>query len=285
MGKRKGFTLIEVALFLAVTAALFIGIALGVNNSIYQQRRNDSVQNFLEFMRSIYSKVSNPQSQGAGNSGEAIYGKLVVFGETRDLTNSPIDYSDGSVTPVFVYDVIGNATIVESDRNDIVTLLKNQKVSPFNFEYHDGNIIGASMASPEKYEPRWGAAIETENNELFEGAVMVVRHPKSGTINTLVSSSVINVNEEYYKAVEDHSRYSSVLANMLVDLLNNGSLKVEEGETNFCVNPNGLKVSSGMAPRQDIRIEGNVRNASSVKLIELDDKWSEDNKDGNRCYR
>ncbi|MBO7657561.1 type II secretion system protein, partial [Candidatus Saccharibacteria bacterium] len=144
MGKRKGFTLIEVSLFLAVTAALFLGVALGVQNSIYQQRRNDSVQNFLEFMRSIYSKVSNPQSQGEGNSDEAIYGKLVVFGKTKDLSGNSIPNNE---SPVFTYDVIGRA-----DRNigndSVVKLLKDL----------DANVIkatgerSAESVSPEKYE-------------------------------------------------------------------------------------------------------------------------------------
>ena len=52
--KKKGFTLIEVALFLAITGMLFIGIAAGVQNSIYQQKINDSVQGFAEFLRSVY---------------------------------------------------------------------------------------------------------------------------------------------------------------------------------------------------------------------------------------
>ena len=52
---RRGFTLIEVALFLVVTGALFAAVTIGVQNSIYQQRQNDAVQNFAEFIRSAYA--------------------------------------------------------------------------------------------------------------------------------------------------------------------------------------------------------------------------------------
>ncbi|MBR3324308.1 prepilin-type N-terminal cleavage/methylation domain-containing protein [Candidatus Saccharibacteria bacterium] len=283
MDKRKGFTLIEVTLFLAVTAALFIGIALGMNNAIYQQRRNDSVQNFLEFMRSIYSKVSNPQGQGAGNSEQAIYGKMVVFGENKDLQGEKIDYSEGSATPVFVYDLIGKAE-TKSSEGGVIKSLKEQGVSPFIFRYDGANITGALMADPEKYEPRWGAAIEDTGGEIFIGTILVVKHPKFGTINTLVSKEVIQVNEEYHNMLgSDGSIRPSDLTSILTIPLNEG--KFETSETDFCVNPNGLKVSAGMVPRQDIRIANNARNASSVKLIDLDDKSSDSNKDGNRCYR
>ena len=40
---KRGFTLIEVAIFLAITGALFVSVAVGVQNSVYQQRISDSV--------------------------------------------------------------------------------------------------------------------------------------------------------------------------------------------------------------------------------------------------
>lgn len=269
MGKRKGFTLVEVALFLAVTAALFIGIALGMNNAIYQQRRNDSVQNFLEYMKSIYSKVSNPQSIGAGQSDKAIYGKMVVFGESKDLSGVDVPAEE---SPVFMYDVVGNAN-VGSASGDVKNLLKD-----LNANVVRRKDAGAEAISPEKYEPRWGAGIENIDGSKFVGSIMVVRHPISGTINTLVSGNAIQVNVFTHSGgpIRDQD-VSGFLVNSL-DTFNTI-------EVDFCVNPNGIGTPTGMAPRQDIRIANNARNASSVKLIELDDKWSDSNKDGNRCYR
>ena len=60
MRKNKlGFTLIEVSLFLAITGLLFLGVTLGVQNSIYQQRYNDAVQSFANFLGNIYDEVLN----------------------------------------------------------------------------------------------------------------------------------------------------------------------------------------------------------------------------------
>ena len=93
MRKHKliGFTLVEVSLFLAVTAVLFVGIITATQGSIWQQRYFDAVQGYAEFWRSIYSQVSNPQTVGSGNAEIAIYGKLVVFGESMDLQGQPVN--------------------------------------------------------------------------------------------------------------------------------------------------------------------------------------------------
>ena len=121
MGKRKGFTLIEIALFLGVTALIFLGVAVGVNNSLFQQQYNDSTSSFLEYMRSIYSKVSNPQGFGDGASESAIYGKLVVFGESVNLKGEPITPG----TEVFSYDVIGKTAV--GGTGDLQEILFNHK--------------------------------------------------------------------------------------------------------------------------------------------------------------
>ena len=80
----RGFTLVEVSLFLAITAAIFVGIAVGTQNSIFQQRYNDAVQSFAEFLRTVYSQVTNVQNESAGRSDKAIYGKLVKFNEEEN---------------------------------------------------------------------------------------------------------------------------------------------------------------------------------------------------------
>ena len=74
---KNGFTIIEVSLFLAITGLLFLSVTLGVQNSIYQQRYNDSVQGFVNFLRNVYNEVLNVQSEGNGRHDKAIYGKMI----------------------------------------------------------------------------------------------------------------------------------------------------------------------------------------------------------------
>ncbi|MBQ3293041.1 prepilin-type N-terminal cleavage/methylation domain-containing protein [Candidatus Saccharibacteria bacterium] len=272
MGKRKGFTLVEVTLFLAITALLFLGIAMGVQNSVFQQRYNDSTQSFLEFMRSVYSKVSNPQTTGKGDGGiedTAIYGKLVVFGENTNLNGATITGTD-EARSVFVYDVVGKADTVSGKlgSGSVLGMLKDLDVAVAivtSRNPSDGAINAAELASPEKYTPHWGAAIEkTTSGTMFTGSILVVRHPRSGTINTLFYSDVIQVNSTF-KDAKSSTDYSSIM-NLLKDKIDSfGSDTV-----NFCINPDGLNMVTGTR-RQNIRIAPNARNASDVELINLDD--------------
>lgn len=268
MIKRKGFTFIEISLFLAVTAALFIGIGLGVNNSIFQQQYNDTTQDFFEFLRSVYSEVSNPQSVGEGNSNYAIYGKLIVFGEEVDLLGNAVPAEEQQI---FVYDVVGGAT--SSGTGDIKTLLGGLKVNvAFLSRNANNKITNISLASPEKYVPHWEASIENTNRTAVKKSILVVRHPRSGTINTLIYDGVIEAN----RTVRDASMSCIGQAScaMVDDLLTSKINSFNMAEVDFCVNPYGLNLSGG-TPRRDVRILENARNASSVQLIDLE---GDDNK-------
>ena len=78
MKRRKiGFTLIEVAFFIAITGLLFVGIIAGTQSSIWQQKYNDSVQSYADFLRSVYAEVSSIQGISDGRSDKAIYGKMI----------------------------------------------------------------------------------------------------------------------------------------------------------------------------------------------------------------
>ena len=261
MGKHKGFTLIEITLFLAVTTALFLGIALGVNNSILQQQYNDTTQSFFEFLRSIYSEVSNPQSVGKGDSNYAIYGKMIVFGETVDLLGEKIPSSEQQI---FVYDVIGEATT--NNTGDIKSLLKDLGANVAFVAVSNKKITNISLASPEKYAPHWSMGIETLEKTAMKKTILVVRHPRSGTINTLVYNNAIQVNKEVTKA--QGTCIAKATCNAVTKLLGSRINDFEPAEVDFCINPYGLG-GNGSILRRNIRILENARNASSVQLIEL----------------
>jgi len=57
--KSRGFTIIEVMLFLAVTGILGVAILVGSGVAIGQQRYRDSVNSLQEFIQSQYSSVTN----------------------------------------------------------------------------------------------------------------------------------------------------------------------------------------------------------------------------------
>ena len=262
----RGYTIVEVALFLAITGLLFIGVAIGVQSSIFQQRYNDSVQNFAEFLRSLYSQVTNVEniSTTAGRSNKAIYGKLVTFGEEwcDDTDDENDDYKVCSYT--VVGNVDGDYTTSDSTLK-IMSVLGIDIVVENDSEKNQAGII-------ETYTPRWGAKIENTNNEPFQGALLIVRHPRSGTVFTFF--------DDWPK--DDLKR--SVKEEEGIKVMNYGNVSgvggVEEGalegmfelrDVDFCINPTGS--SNGV--RRDIRIKSGARNASGVEII---DQNSEDNK-------
>lgn len=261
-----GFTLVEVALFLAVTAALFVGVTVGVQNSIFQQRYNDSVQNFVEFLRRVYSGVANVQSLGKGMSEQAIYGKLITFGENMDLAGCPVNGSnlpavsgancinDKNKDVIFVYDVIGKIGEIKSGNTlDALTGL-NAKVTIADKNEETGEIISVSpVGVVESYTPRWTAQIEqTGNYDPLTGMLLVVRHPRSGTIYTFFSPDVLQVNEDIREGKEVYIPSSD---------------KWEAEQVDFCINPIGDEETR---QRRDVRIEANARNASAIKIMSSD---------------
>lgn len=263
---KDGFTLVEVALFLAVTSLLFVGIVAGTQNSIWQQRYNDSVQNFANFIRNVYSEVSNPQSIGNGRSDLAIYGRLITFGQETNLDGTSIGTS-GAEQKAFVYDVVGSA-FNAAGTGDVTTMLKRLDANVVVTETDkDGERQVVPVGIVDTYTPIWSATIEsTETKDgaakLFEGSILIVRHPKSGTINTLYYDGVIDVN-----AIIADANYREDYAStkdLLVDYLDEFELR----DVDFCVNPYGFGGTGALI--RDVRIIKNARNSSGVELIDLD---------------
>ena len=68
---RKGFTIVEVVLFIALTAALLAGLLSGSIASIKRHRYADSVNDFTEFLRRTYSEVVYIENERTGTIGDS----------------------------------------------------------------------------------------------------------------------------------------------------------------------------------------------------------------------
>lgn len=244
--RKKGFTLIEVALFLAITGALFAAIMGGVQNSIYQQRANDSVQNFMEFLRTAYSETANVQNAGNGRSDRAIYGKLVTFGESTDLEGKSQDNS--TANHIYMYDIIGD--IAENSGTSDSILQSLYRLNAHAIRMEDGEKVLNGIV--ESYVPRWGAVIQDSDGNTFTGSLLIVRHPSSGSMYTFFSNNVIDVNA------------MRVSGGLDLQPINWNESGFSSEEVNFCVNPTGER---GVANRQNVRISANARSGSAVRLV------------------
>ncbi|MBQ3432740.1 hypothetical protein IJG22_00350 [Candidatus Saccharibacteria bacterium] len=261
MRKRAyGFTLIEVSIFLAVTGALFVAVTVGVQNSIYQQRYNDTVNGFADFLGNLYSEVLNVQSTGNGRHAEAIYGKLVTFGESGLGSGE----AEGRQI-IHTYDVLAEAANSWNIGNeDTLTLMYKLNANVIRKTEEDTyELVGVI----EDYTPRWSARIQ--KNDAFEdyvGALLIVRNAKSGTIQTFaMDDKAINVRD----MVNDPIRENVDVFGYENDknYLYGEGKKFSAVQVDFCVNPNGTEASSR---RADVRIIPGAHDASGVEIIPFD---------------
>lgn len=292
---RAGFTIVEVALFIAITGLLFAGIVAGTRGALSQQRFYDSVQTFAEFLRSAYSEVSNPQSVGEGRSETAIYGKLITFGEEYGRDLEPISSYEDLAQRIFVYDVVGKTDSATSGSAQDVLEKVEANVVRIVATWDGTNDPKEIAAAGEEitFSPRWGASIETTakalnpGDNLFTGSILVVRHPRSGTINTLVSSKVVEVNKTVMEANEQLGKHLDYTYENLLSKYFDKDLSAAEGrfisqEVDFCINPAGDTAISEL--RWDVRLVNNARNASGVEVIDLDlNETMSGEQVGNRC--
>lgn len=274
--KSFGFTLVEITLFLAVTGALFVSIMVGTQNSIRAQRYNDSVQSFANFWRDIYASVSNTQNLGDGRSGQAIYGKLVVFGETYDLNGAVISNSEQKI---FYYDVIGDVIKSGSSiNNNALSALAELKTNVLEIK-KDGNTAEFYPSGfADSYTPTWGASIEktktlyANDTWSFTGSILVVKHPRSTTIGTYYSKEPIEVNA----FLTGHDNNSEKAETLLSSVLSSTDVDAfEPKQIDFCVNSDDI--GQNRSRRQDVRLVKNANNVSGVEIIasgSLNDKCS-----------
>ena len=62
MRNRKGFTIIEVVLFLAISGAVLAAIIAGTASVAAKRRYNDAVSDLAENIRNVYSSTVNVEN-------------------------------------------------------------------------------------------------------------------------------------------------------------------------------------------------------------------------------
>lgn len=303
----KGFTLVEISLFLGITMFLVVALIASSGSSISRQRYNDTTQDFIEFLRTAYAEATNIQNPRSfnlgvndfcslsdaatygkftaqdvtslpsdqGRTGCAIYGKLITFGE-KD--NDPTIYS---------YDIIGQATsstklsgmstldALAAIRADVVTVRTDnpQTIATCNF---------AVTGIQNTYIPQWGARIESPTKgELFKGAVMIIRSPASGTVYTyaatnnslfvqdLIQSPDGTVSCNALPSAKSYAKnhYGTLAGFLEKDPIDNYA-SFSATDVHLCLASDDA--SSVGNRRREIRIKTNGRSANAIEMIPMD---------------
>lgn len=223
---KKGFTIVEVVLFLGITGAILVGIMAGTSTAIARQRYNDSVQDFTEFLRRTYSETVNVQNVRIGSLGDSYSctlsgmvdesGRLIGSDDnswTRwTSTGDPggtdgypgrsgcavygrlITFGENGEETIRSYDIIGRT--MHSDVNTNMSTMQALKevaadIITIHVENNGRNApecVFAAAGNTNRYILQWQAKAETTaaDRQPFVGTVMIVRSPITGTIHTYV---------------------------------------------------------------------------------------------------
>ena len=287
---KKGFTIIEISLFLALSGFLMVGIIVGANASINRQRYIDSSNSFAEFIRGAYSDVLNVSNdknpdigdEQAGRTTTAIYGKFISFGEKDDGEDKIGD-------TVYVYDLVGRAVSSSSIKSSrVIEMMFDQDISANIFD--KTTCEGTSGACLQfyrmtKYNIPWegtvGASSDDGDNASvykFKGAILIIRSPATGSIRTYtidfsntratgyeaVAASGIDTNfhaQVTVAAVENFTNFLKVMASTGSNSNNGG-----ENELTVCIDTD----DNAGPNRRGLKISARANNSSGVMLTEMD---------------
>lgn len=260
----EGFTIIEVMLVLAITGLMLMGLIAGSFSAIGHQRYNDALRDFAEYLSRNYSEVLSPETFGSGNSsgvnGQAILGKILVFGHQYD--DSPDDSRS-----VYSAILVGSADISRATGEPFLNELSS---SDTNIAIVCGNTSGQAT-SVERYLPLWQSELKTTvtdggpASERFQGALIIARTPTSGTIHTVFTSDpAFDLNLRDYCTPSNNSA-SATFNQLMTD--NNGSLARAafsgslETSTGICIK------SDDSAVVREVEVTADGSNTSAVKTL------------------
>ncbi len=303
-----GFTIVEVMIFLAISALLFVSLISSTGSGISHRRYDDTVSDFVEFLRSAYAEVENTQntnagggaervlgctlsssdseeiyqdanaSAGAGRTNCAIYGKVLVFG------------LDGIDRAIYAYDLIGdivdNTHKLSESNLPLLDALKEVHAEFLTIEKSGNTICRVNYAgNTDGYSLQWGGQIENTGttHQPFRGMVVIVRSPTNGTIHTYtvdLGSKYVDLQRIFNRTFHcNDSDINYAISEIKRDdinasiyqLIEQGMLKKED--LDFCVYSEDV-----YAGRRNVRLHASAAdgaNASAVELVEAD---SEDNR-------
>lgn len=230
---RRGFTIIETMLVLAVTGVLIATLLVGIGASINTQRYKDSVVSLKSLLQSQYSMandvsndrganwtcnssaipVQNANGTAPGQSDCVLLGRYIsiVGGNISSATIVGYENSTASA-PNDVAEIKNNYTLgVSTDSINVTTL-----------EW--GSVIAWPASGTESKSPTTPRAI----------AVLIVRSPSSGTSYTFTSDTVYTIN-------------TITSANLKAMMVLNTSAVPGQMQRTICVDPNGVTVPDKVA--------------------------------------
>lgn len=177
----RGFTIIELMLFLAISGALFAALMIGVNINITQQRYRESVVSYSSLLQGQYSEVENTRNDRNNQwvcADDGTVSEQTNGGSSRGTTNCVIlgravQILDGGTT-VKTSSVVGHEPGDSTDSDTVTLSDYNPTINPFDEE-----------SSPID----WGSSLvaTTPKHPASTAVILILRSPQDGLIRVFTS--------------------------------------------------------------------------------------------------
>ena len=233
---RKGFTIIEVMLFLALSGLLLVGILGGLGGNIARQRYNDAVQDTVNMLRDQYSFVTDTEISIRYNKNDASCYGLTSSDTDFDAASGPGSYFKAQSTLAadsvswrgrtncVVYgaviainnnymettELIGRdyMAVLRSNNEELDTSMSDLEIlktiaSANNMFYHCDDTFEhcyvRAADSSRIQTAKWGTKyVNIDGTELHK-TLLIFRSPRDGSIRTYVWNDAIKNGDEYIK--------------------------------------------------------------------------------------
>ena len=304
-GRVRGFTIIEVMLFLALTGLMLVGALVGLGTNLARQRYKDSVQDVVMMIRNQYDYVTRVQidkrdnsdmceivagssasfvdssnNSGRGRSLCDVYGVALIFGLSEG--DGPAASSILQSTSILGIDINTFEDAVRADNSvadpsDYIASMSDQKLLK---SLMLNNIIErAHRCEPVSVLSRkilnWGSKVEdVVKGRPKKGIVLIIRSPRDGTVHTFA----YDFSDRNDMNVLDYAELS--MLDTTCAAYTAGSLDINQAlgmepavfsstkDFNLCITSDDLTGTYGK--RRMIKIKADGHNSSAVSLVDED---------------
>lgn len=184
MRNQKGFTIIEVLLFLGITGLLALALLSGWTTMINTQRYRDSVKTLQTFIQQQYGAVYNVQNGRGAMTGCVIGPDGPVFttedegvstppGQTNCIILGRYIYISGG-NDVTVYPIVGEDATESDNTSDRAAILARNPIEITT----DIGLSQSELSVP------WQAEVVNAAGNRMDMAIVIARSPESGAVHT-----------------------------------------------------------------------------------------------------